>query len=360
MLNLDGEREAAGPSSNLLLEVGNLVDSAAGNLGLEVLELVSLLGKLALDLEAQLDAGVDVVGNLLEVLLASATGRHGRGTDTETHGGKSGLVTGSSVLIAGDVDLLEDGLDAGAVEGEGLQVEENHVVVRAVGDELVAEALEGNFEGLCVLDDLLLVELEVLGLGLLEGNGESGDGVVVGSTLVTGEDGEVNGALKIVEGLLASLCVGLAHALAEEDHGTTGSTERLVGGGGNDIAVGEGGLVDASGNETGNVSHVHEKVAADLVSDFTHTSVVDLAAVGGGTGNEDLRAVHESILLELVVINETSVEVDAVGESLEVCGDGRDPGLVSDGFLPINCPLTSSGVSGIRGSNDHREEDQDP
>lgn len=96
------------------------------------------------------------------------------------------------------------------------------MIVGAVGDELVAELLEGDFEGLCVLDDLLLVGLEVVGLGLFEGYGESGDGVVVWATLVTWEDGEVDGAFEVVEDLLAGLCVSLPHALSEEDHGTAG------------------------------------------------------------------------------------------------------------------------------------------
>lgn len=199
------------------------------------------------------------------------------------------------------------------------------MVVSAVGDELVVERLEGDFEGLGVLDDLLLVELEVFGLGLLEGDSERGDGVVVGSALVAREDGEVDGALEVVKSLLASLRVSLAHALAEEDHGATGSTERLVGGGGDNVAVLEGRLVDASSDKTGNMGHVHQEVAADLVSNLAHAGVVDLAAVGGGTGDEHLGAVHEGILLELVVVDETSVEVDAVREGLEVCGNSGDP-----------------------------------
>jgi hypothetical protein len=157
--------------------------------------------------------------------------------------------------------------------------------------------------------------------------------------LMTGEDGEVDGTFEVVESLLAGLSIGLADALAEEDHGTTGTTERLVSGGGDDIAVREGRLIDASGNETRNVSHIHHEVAADLVSDLTHAGVVDLTAVGGGTGNEDLGAVHESVLLELIVVDETSVEVDAVREGLEVCGNGGD--------LPLGSLVTVGQVTTV-------------
>ena len=321
---LDGEREGDGPGSDLLLEAVDLFNLTGGNLGLEVLELVGLLREVGLDLLAQLDDGVDVVGNLLELLLAETTRGHGRGTDADTHGGKGGLVTGGGVLVAGNVDLLEDSLDTGTVKIPLLEVDQDHVVVGTVSDELESKLLEGVLKLLGVLDDLLLIQLEVLSLSLLQGDGKRSDGVVVGSTLVTREDGEVDGALKVVEGLLAGLSIGLADTLAEEDHSTTGTTERLVGSGGDNVAVREGRLVDASGNETRDMSHVHHEVAADLVSDLAHAGVVDLTAVGGGTGNEDLGAVHQGILLELVVVDQASVEVDTVGEGLEVCGNGGD------------------------------------
>ena len=159
--------------------------------------------------------------------------------------------------------------------------------------------------------------------------------MVVGTALVAGEDGEVDGTLKIVESLdlLALLHLGLADTLAEEDHGTAGTTERLVGGGGDHVGVLEGRLVDAGGDQTGDVSHVDHEVAANKVGDLAHAGVVDLAAVGRGTGNEDLGAVHEGVLLELVVVDDASLEVDAVGEGLEVGGDGGD--LLGRGLVAV-------------------------
>lgn len=322
---LNRQREGNGPRRNLLLQAINLLHLPSRNLRLEVLQLIRLLGQLRLDLLRKLDDCIHVFGDALEVLLAEATGRHGGGTDTDTHGGEGRLVAGRGVLVAGDVDLFEDGLYAGAIELDGLEVEQHHVVVCAAGNEGVPQLGEGNLERLRVLDDLLLVGLELGGLRLLEGDGEGGDGVVVGTSLVAGENGEVDGALEVVEDLLAGLSVGLADTLAEEDHGAAGATEGLVGGGGDDVAVLEGRLVDAGGDEAGDVSHVHEEVGADLVGDFAHAGVVDLTAVGRGSGHESLGAVHEGVLLELVVVDEAGLEVDAVGEGLEVGGDGGDP-----------------------------------
>lgn len=322
--HLDGQRVGAGPSSNLLAKLQNLRNGVGGNLGLEVLELVGLLGELALDLLAEVDGLVDVAGNALEVVLGHTTGGHGRSTDTDTAGGEGRLVTGDGVLVAGNVDLLKDGLDTGTVEALGAQVEEDHVAVSTVRDELVAESLELVLNGLGVLDDLLLVLLELRGVNLLQGNSQSGDGVVVGATLVTGEDGEVDGVLQVVHDVLAGL-VGATDTLTEEDHGTTRTTEGLVGGGGDDIGVLEGRGDDTSGDQTGDVSHVNNEVGTDLVGDLAHALVVNQTAVGRGTGNETLGAVHLGVLLEGVVVNDTGLKVDTVREGLKVGGDSRDP-----------------------------------
>lgn len=337
MTSLDGEGEGAGPLSDLLAEAEDLRDGLGGNLSLEVLELVGLLGKLALDLLAEVDGLVDVAGNALEVLLTHTTGGHGGGTDTDTAGGQSRLVTGDGVLVASNVDLLEDSLDTSTVQALVAEVDKDHVAVSAVRDELVTESLELLLEGLGVLDDLLLVLLELGGINLLKGNSQSSDGVVVGTTLVTREDREVDGALKVIHDVLAGLGVSAADTLAEEDHGTTGTTEGLVGGGGDNIGVLEGGGDDTGGNQTRDVSHVDNEVGADLVSDLAHASVVDQAAVGGGTSDQALGAVELSVGLELIVVNDTGLKVDTVGEGLEVGRDSRDP---AERTVSIQCTLT--------------------
>lgn len=338
MTTLDGQGVGAGPLGNLLAESQDLRDGLRGNLGLEVLELVGLFGELTLDLLAEGDGLVNVASNAPEVLLTHATAGHGGGTNTDTAGGQSRLITGDGVLVAGNVDLLQNGLNAGTVEALGAQVQEDHVAVSAVRDELVAEGLELILQSLGVLDDQLLVLLELGRGSLLQSDSQSGDGVVVGATLVTREDGEVDGTLQVVHDLLASL-VGAADALAEKDHGTTGPTERLVGGGGHDIGVLEGRRDDTSGDQTGDVGHVDNEVGTDLVSDLAHALVVDQTAVGGGTGDQALGAVELSIGLQSVVVNDAGLQVNAVGEGLEVSRDGRDPGKLVRNFVH-GCTMT--------------------
>jgi hypothetical protein len=119
--------------------------------------------------------------------------------------------------------------------------------------------------------------LVLRGLCHLEGYGEGGNGVVVGATLVAGEDGGVDFLLKVVLSHHALLVCG-AHALAVEDHGTAGAAQGLVGGGGDDVGVLEGGRHDTGSHETRDVSHVnHQERLVDVghltVSKFNMQSV---------------------------------------------------------------------------------------
>jgi len=237
---LNRKREGLRPRCNLGLKLVNPCGFAAGDLELEVLELVGLLGKGSLDLFADLDALVNVARNLFEVSDTKAAARHGRGANTDTARGESALVTRDAVLVAGNIDLFENGLDTGTVKIELAEVKQNHVGVGTVRDKLVAKVLELVLERLGVGNNLLLVSLELGGSGLLQSNSQGSDGMIVRTTLVTREDGEVDGVLQIVQGLLAILRIRGADALAEEDHSTARTAERLVRRGSNDIGVEEG------------------------------------------------------------------------------------------------------------------------
>lgn len=323
--NLDREREGAGPLGDLLAQAQDLRNGVRRNLGLEVFEPVGLLGEFGLDALADLDGLVDVAGDALEVLLAHTAGGHGGSANADTVRSESGLVTWDGVLVASDVDLLQDSLETSTVQGLGSQIQQDHVAVGAIGDELVAQLLEFELDGLGVLHNLLLVLLELGGGSLLEGDRQSGDGVVVGATLVTREDGEVDGSLQVIHNVLAGLGVVAADALTEEDHGATRTTEGLVGSGGHHIGILERRRNDASSDQPGDVSHIHNEVGADLVSNLTHALVVNQTAVGRGTGDQALGAVELSVGLQGVIVNDASLEVDTVGEGFKVGGDSRDP-----------------------------------
>lgn len=141
-----------------------------------------------MDLLCQLNQGIEVLRNTLEFLFSEASSGHCGGTDTDAGWGQRRDVTRSGVLVAGDVDGLENGLETCSVELDGLEVEQNHVTVGTARDEVVTHACEFLLEGLSVGDDLLLVEFVFGGESLLESDSEGSNGVVVGSTLMAGED----------------------------------------------------------------------------------------------------------------------------------------------------------------------------
>ena len=315
---LDGEREGVAPVRDLLLELVDASNLAAGDLEPEVLQLVSLLGQLGLHFLADLDALINVLGHALEVSLAKSAAGHGWGADTQTTRGKSALVAGHCVLVAGDVDLLEKSLNTGAIEFKRAEIDQHHVRVGAVRHKRVAELLELVLQSLGVVNHLLLVLLELGGSSLLEGDSKGGDGVVVGTALVAGEDGEVDPVLQVIERLLASLGVNGPDALAEEDHGTARATERLVGGGGDDIGVLERRGDNTGGNKAGNVGNVDDQVGANRVGDLAHALVVNQTEVSRGTGNKNLGTEELGILLERVVVDDAGREVDTVRHGLEV------------------------------------------
>ena len=148
-----------------------------------------------MDVLADPDRLINVLGDTLKVLPAEAAGRHSGRPDADAARGQGRLIARDGVLVAGDVDLFEDSFNTGAIERMLTEVDEDHMRVGAVGDELMAKGLELILEGLGVRDDIVLTSLELGGLRLLERDGEGGDSVVVRTTLMTGEDGEVDGVL---------------------------------------------------------------------------------------------------------------------------------------------------------------------
>lgn len=304
-----------------------------GGGSLEVLELVGLGGQGLLQVERVLDHAIDVLSNALEVVLSKTTRAHGRGTNTDTTGDKGRLVSRNRVLVESDVDDLTNVLDTGTVNTlVGLEAHQNHVRVGTTGNEGVAELLELVLESLGVLHNLLLVLTELRSVCLLESNGDTSDSLVVGTTLVAREYREVDGVLKVVHDFLAVLANG-ADASAEEDHGTTGATERLVSSGGHDVGVLERRGNDASSDQTSNVGHVDHQVCTDLVCNFAETLEVHQTAVSRGTSDNYSGTEELSSLLELVVVDQASGRVNTIRHGLEVCRDSRD--LASIGLVTV-------------------------
>lgn len=125
--NLNWERERVSPSSYLLPNLLQLLNLSTCNLRLEILELVGLLWQPTLDLDGELDQGINKPSNPDKCLVSKSSRSHSRGSDTETTGRKSRLITWDRVLVAGNVSCLENRLNTSTIELLWAKVKENHV-----------------------------------------------------------------------------------------------------------------------------------------------------------------------------------------------------------------------------------------
>lgn len=113
----------------------------------------------------------------LDVLLVHGSRSQSGGADSDTTWHKGGCVTGNGVLVQGDVSGVTDLLDLGSGQTDRSEIPEDQVVLSSVGLELVAVLEENLGHGIGIGSDLLGVGLERWVGGLLEGDGDTGDGL---------------------------------------------------------------------------------------------------------------------------------------------------------------------------------------
>lgn len=337
--SVPGQRVGADPVGHLAAQLNNLrVTVTIANVLQEELELAGALLSLFLgrstDNLVQADGNgnraVDDISDSDEVVLGESSAGHCRSSHAEAARDKGRTITGDCVLVGCDTDQLQNALHTASVNAVGLQIREDQVVVSTTADKAVAEATlalvitEALGECLCVGENLRLVGMEIWSLGLLQCHGKGSDGVVMRTALVAREHGVVDGALEVVHLILLGLGVLSANTLAEEDQSATGSAQALVAGGGDDISMLERTGKDLGRNKAGDVGHIRQHIRANLVADITDALVVDQSAVGTRAGNNDLGTVKQGELLELLIVNEARLLVQAVRDSLEVLGNGRN------------------------------------
>lgn len=91
-----------------------------------------------------------------------------------------------------------------------------------------------------------------------------------------------------------------------------------VRGGGNNIAVLERRVLDLTGDETRDVGHVGEEVSSLLVGNASEGLVVPVPRVGGGTADDETGLEKVGVGREALVVDQTGLLNDLVGERLEV------------------------------------------
>ncbi|KAH3660301.1 hypothetical protein OGAPHI_006887 [Ogataea philodendri] len=312
--------ELASPVGDLLLESSDLWQ-LGDDLGLEVLQFVGLDWQTGLDLLGDLDGSVNVINNLDKVLLRKTSGGHCRSSNSNTSWNKSRLVTWNGVLVQCNIDLLANSFNTSTIDSLVSEVDQHHVRVGTVRNKLVADSL-------------------------FQSSGQGRNRVVVRTTLVTWEHREVDRVLKIVVDLLSGLWIHGSNTLSEENHSTTWTSQGLVGGGGDNIGVLEWRWNHACCYQTGDVSHVNNKIGTNLVCDLSHSLVIDQSAVSRSTSNQNLWSVQNGGLFQHIVVDDSGLKVHSVWHGLEIGGNCRN--------LSGVCLVTMGKMASVRKIQSHQ------
>mmetsp|Transcript_12587 Transcript_12587/g.36550 ORF Transcript_12587/g.36550 Transcript_12587/m.36550 type:complete len:217 (-) Transcript_12587:729-1379(-) len=207
---------------------------------------------------------------------------------------------------------LQELLEFAASKVERAQIPQNDVVIGAVGRQGVAVVQQRRRQRFRICLDGLGVVSECLTVGLFECHSQSTDVVVVRAALQRRKDRIVDGVLEV---------------RAVEDDARPRAPQRLVCRGRDDIAVLEGALGFAGSHQTTDVRHVGHQVCPTRIGNSSHPTIVPVSRIRTRTGNQQAGAEDQRQPLQVVIVNEASLWVDAIGHALEVDRRGRHASL---------------------------------
>lgn len=75
---------------------------------------------------------------------------------------------------------------------------------------------------------------------------------------------------------------------------------------------------------TGNVSHIGEKNGTDVVANLTESFVVESTRVAARAGHDDLRSIETSVGVQGIIVDESRLGIERVGQIFEEDRRGRD------------------------------------
>ena len=92
------------------------------------------------------------------------------------------------------------------------------------------------------------------------------------------------------------------------------SAQSFVRGGGDDVRVRHRRRMHASGDQSGEVRHVHQVDGSDLVGDLPHAGEVDDARIGRAAADDELGLLAHGDGLHLVIVEGLGLAGDAVAD----------------------------------------------
>ncbi|QTK78950.1 hypothetical protein AT6N2_C1164 [Agrobacterium tumefaciens] len=257
----------------------------------------------------------DQLADFAEFRFLETARRAGRRAETDTRGNE-GLfrIERNAVLVAGDVSAAEGCFRTLACRVLLAKVNQHQVVVSAAGDDIEAAFDQGFSQRLGVLDDLCRIVLELRLQRFTEGNSLGGDDVHQRAALEAREDGGV-------ELLRQILVVG-------EDHAAARAAQRLVRGGGRNMAMRERRGMLATGDETGDVRHIDHQVSANFISNFAEALPVPDTGIGGAASKNELRLMFLGLAFHFVHVEQVVAFAHAVGHDVEPLAGHVDRGTM--------------------------------
>mmetsp|Transcript_118789 Transcript_118789/g.347931 ORF Transcript_118789/g.347931 Transcript_118789/m.347931 type:complete len:217 (+) Transcript_118789:746-1396(+) len=212
------------------------------------------------------------------------------------------------IAVQRDRRTLADLLKLRACETVRAEVPEDQVVVCPVTRQLVTLCFQRLGQRLGVRNDGLGVLLEGWGVHLQQLSRKRTNLVVVRSSLQCWEDGHVDPLLDVRNAL----------SVLEEDHSCTRAAQGLVRGSRHDVAILKRCGMLPRCHETRDVGNVSHQQCANLICDLAELCKIHDARVCRCSAKEHGRPEDQSLLTELIKIDQTSLRMHLVGKGLEV------------------------------------------
>ena len=197
---------------------------------------------------------------------------------------------------------------------DATQIQQHHVVVGAVADDIDAAGDQLFSEGCRIGNHLLAIGLKRRLQCFPEGHSLGSDHVLQRAALAAREHGLIE--------LFGEL------GIAAEDQAAAGAAQGLVGGGGHHIAMGDRAGMHSSGHEAGDVGHIGQQIGTHFISDGAEGGEVDGAWICGVATNNQLRLVLQSQLADRLHIEALGLLVDAVLDDVEPLAADVDRGTM--------------------------------
>mmetsp|Transcript_6653 Transcript_6653/g.14717 ORF Transcript_6653/g.14717 Transcript_6653/m.14717 type:complete len:320 (+) Transcript_6653:358-1317(+) len=243
---------------------------------------------------------------LFKVGLDHLTSSQSRCSDADSSRSDGRTISGNAVFIEGDGDSITYLFELGSSKLLWLKIPQHKVILRSPGRKTVPQANELVTQSLCILPHLGRVLMELGSHDLQKLSGNTGNLMLVGSSLKSGENGLVN------------LVLESTFVTTEEDHTGTRSTERLVGSGGDYITVLKGRLLLLGSHKSRNVSHIHHEKSTVVISNLTEASIVPITRIGRSPSNNHGRLEKGGITLQLIIVDNPRSLIDLIRQTLKV------------------------------------------